>query len=51
MKANGIGGIDPARLAKSIDQIGLTFAYKNKPKPEDVFVSDLLPPAAERKLV
>ena len=33
------------RLAKSIDQIGLTFTYKNKPKPEDVFASGLLPAA------
>ena len=50
VKANGVGGIDPARMAKAIDQIGLTFTYKNKPKPEDVFVSDLLPAAADRKL-
>lgn len=50
VKANGVGGIDPARMARAIDQIGLTFTYKNKPKPEDVFVSDLLPAAADRKL-
>ncbi|MDP3546638.1 ABC transporter substrate-binding protein [Phreatobacter sp. HK31-P] len=50
VKANGVGGIDPARMAKAIDQIGLTFTYKNKPKAEDVFVSDLLPAAADRKL-
>jgi NitT/TauT family transport system substrate-binding protein len=50
VKANGVGGVDPARLAKSIDQIGLTFTYKNKPKPEDVFVSDFLPSAGDRRL-
>jgi NitT/TauT family transport system substrate-binding protein len=50
VKTNGVGGIDPARLAKAIDQIGLTFTYKNKPKPEDVFLTDLLPGAADRRL-
>ena len=30
--ANGYGGIDKARFAKSIDQIGLTFNFKKKPK-------------------
>ncbi len=49
-RANGIGGIDPARMATAIDQIGLTFAFKNKPKPEDIFISDLLPAAADRKV-
>jgi NitT/TauT family transport system substrate-binding protein len=51
VKANGIGGIDPLRAAKAIDQIGLTFSYKNKPKVEDVFVTDLLPSVSDRKLV
>lgn len=50
VKANGLGGVDPARLAKSIDQIGLTFTYKNKPKPEDVFTADMLSAEADRKL-
>ncbi len=50
VRANGIGGIDPARMATAIDQIGLTFTFKNKPKPEDVFISDLLPAAADRKV-
>lgn len=50
VKANGVGGVDPARLAKSIDQIGDTFEFKNKPKPDDIFTSEYLPPASERKL-
>jgi NitT/TauT family transport system substrate-binding protein len=50
VKANGFGGIDPARLAKSIDQIALTYDFKNRPKAEDIFTSQYLPPAAERKL-
>lgn len=47
---NGFGGIDPARLAKSLDQIGLTYDYKAKPNAGALFDSSYLPPAAERKL-
>jgi NitT/TauT family transport system substrate-binding protein len=50
VKANGFGGVDMARLAKSIDQIALTYDFKNRPKPEDIFTSQYLPPAAQRKL-
>ena len=38
------------RLAKSIDQIALTYKFKNgKPKAADVFDASFLPPAADRK--
>ena len=50
VKANGFGGIDMERLAKSIDQIALTYDFKNRPKAEDVFTSQYLPPVAERRL-
>jgi NitT/TauT family transport system substrate-binding protein len=50
VKANGVGDVDMARLAKSIDQIAVTYEFKNRPKPEDIFTSEYLPPAAERKL-
>jgi NitT/TauT family transport system substrate-binding protein len=50
VKANGVGGVDVARLTKSIDQIGDTFEYKNKPTAADIFTSEFLPPAADRKL-
>jgi NitT/TauT family transport system substrate-binding protein len=50
VKANGVGGVDPDRLAKSLDQIGLTFDYTNRPKADDIFTSEFLPPASERKL-
>ena len=50
VKANGYGGIDNARFAKAIDQIGLTYKFKaDKPKPEDIFDASFLPPAADRK--
>jgi NitT/TauT family transport system substrate-binding protein len=50
VKANGLGGIDRARFERAIDQIGLTFTYKAKPKPEDVFTEEFLPSADLRKV-
>src|SRR5919108_5928495 len=46
VKQNGIGGIDMARLVKSIEQIGGTHEFKNRPKAEDIFTSEFLPPAS-----
>jgi NitT/TauT family transport system substrate-binding protein len=50
VRANGFGAIDRVRLEESINQIGLTFAYKAKPKVEDIFDASFLPPAAERRV-
>jgi NitT/TauT family transport system substrate-binding protein len=50
VKANGLGGIDRTRFERAIDQIGLTFTYKAKPKPEDVFTEEFLPAADLRKV-
>lgn len=50
VKANGYGGIDKARFAASIDQIGLTFQFKSKPRVEDVFTEAFLPAPADRKV-
>src|SRR5437870_1079839 len=50
VKANGFGGVDPARLDTAIDQIALTYSFKAAmPKAGDVFDASFLPPAAERK--
>jgi len=50
VKADGFGGVNAERLAKSIDQIALTYEFKTgKPKASDVFDSSFLPSAAERK--
>ena len=50
VKANGFGGIDKERFGKSLDQIGLGHSYKAKPKVEDVFADEYLPPAELRKV-
>ena len=50
VRENGVGGIDRARFERALDQIGLAFPYKNKPKVEDVFDDRFLPPPEERKV-
>ncbi|WP_127091906.1 ABC transporter substrate-binding protein [Aquabacter cavernae] len=51
VSANGIGGIDRSRMDKSVDQIAVTYDFKNKqPVAMDIFTEEFLPPAAERKL-
>ncbi|MGZ3409630.1 MAG: ABC transporter substrate-binding protein [Xanthobacteraceae bacterium] len=49
VKANGYGGVDMGKLDKSIDQIGLTYEFKAKPKGADIFDASFLPAAADRK--
>jgi NitT/TauT family transport system substrate-binding protein len=50
VKKNGVGAVDMKRLERSIEQIGLTFQYTNKPKPGDIFTAQYLP-AKEQRLV
>ena len=49
VKANGYGGIDPARFEKAIDQLNLTAKWKARPKLADIFDASFLPTKAERK--
>src|SRR6187431_468014 len=50
VKKNGYGDVEMDRLDKSVDQIALTYQFKNaKPKGADVFDRSFLPAAAERK--
>jgi len=50
VKADGYGAVDFVRLAESIDQIGLVYTFKAKPKADDIFDASFLPPADERKV-
>jgi NitT/TauT family transport system substrate-binding protein len=50
VRKNGLGAVDMKRLERSIEQIGLTFQYTNKPKPADIFTAQFLP-AREQRLV
>jgi NitT/TauT family transport system substrate-binding protein len=49
VKAAGYGGIDLERLDKAIDQIMITYEFREKPKAADIFDSSFLPPLAQRK--
>lgn len=48
VKKNGLGAVDPARMASAIDQIGLTFTYEAKPTADAAFDASFLPEAGER---
>ena len=45
--ANGLGTVDMARLAESIEQLTLTYTFTNMPAPEDIFDASYLPPAED----
>jgi NitT/TauT family transport system substrate-binding protein len=50
VKKNGFGAIVPARLDGAIEQIALTYTFKNaRPKATEVFDASFLPDAAARK--
>ncbi|WP_439499247.1 ABC transporter substrate-binding protein [Bosea sp. (in: a-proteobacteria)] len=48
VKANGFGGIEPARWARALDQIALTFKFRDKAKAGAAFDASYLPPTEER---
>jgi len=51
VRRHGFGAVDPERLDKSIEQIALTYTFKNaKPKASDIFDSSFLPANEERKV-
>jgi NitT/TauT family transport system substrate-binding protein len=45
---NGLGGVDPARLERSIDQVGEGFKFEKRPSAADIFDDRFLPPRADR---
>ena len=50
VKANGLGGIDPVRLERALEQIGVGYNFNSAPKPGEAFDPSFLPPEAERRL-
>lgn len=48
--AKGYGDVQPARLQIALDQLELTYKFKTKPNPAQVFDASFLPPAAARKV-
>jgi NitT/TauT family transport system substrate-binding protein len=45
---NGLGGVDPARLERAIDQVGEGFKFARRPSAADIFDDRFLPPRADR---
>lgn len=43
-RRNGIGGIDPARFERSIDQVAEDFKFQKRPQASDIFDDQFLPP-------
>jgi len=43
VKENGMGGIDPERFARAIEQIAETYEFQNAPTPEAYFDPSFLP--------
>ena len=50
VRANGMGDIDPARMATAIEQLRLTYEFKNEPDAALYFTNAYLP-AAEVRMV
>lgn len=48
VKRNGLGGVDPDRLNRSIDQIGEDFRFQKRPAAGDIFDDSFLPPLGGR---
>ena len=48
VKKDGFGGVDMARLKRSIDQVALARDLKRKPTPSEMFDASYLPPKDQR---
>ena len=48
VKRSGIGGIDPARFARSVDQSAEDFKFRAKPTAADIFDDSFLPASSGR---
>jgi NitT/TauT family transport system substrate-binding protein len=48
VRTDGLGSVAGARFDKAIDQIGLTYDFRTRPKGADIFDSSALPPAPDR---
>jgi len=49
VRENGFGGVDFARLERSIDQIAMTYEFRTRPRPQEIFDASYLPPISDRK--
>lgn len=50
VRANGFGDIDPARMARAIDELVHAYELPSTPAVDDIWTSEFLPPLPERML-
>lgn len=50
VRINGYGAIETERFDQAIEQIALTYKFKNKPGAADIFDESYLPSASERRI-
>ena len=50
VRRNGIGGIDPVRFERAVDQIGEDFRFDKKTSSADIFDDNFLPPVGGRQI-
>ncbi|MGB0808651.1 MAG: ABC transporter substrate-binding protein, partial [bacterium] len=50
VKERGFGDVEGQRLSESINQVGLTYDFSNKPTAASVFTSEFLPAMSQRKV-
>ncbi|MDP3691290.1 ABC transporter substrate-binding protein [Bradyrhizobium sp.] len=50
VKRDGIGGIDPARFGRSVDQIAEDFKFQKRPAAADIFDDSFLPAPGDRMI-
>lgn len=48
VRRNGIGGVDPARLDRAMDQLAEDLKFQKRPAPADIFDESFLPPLGGR---
>lgn len=48
VRRNGLGGLDPARLERAIDQIAEDYKFRKRPQASDIFDNSFLPPVGGR---
>ncbi|MCP3473850.1 ABC transporter substrate-binding protein [Bradyrhizobium sp. CCGUVB1N3] len=48
VRRDGLGGVDPARFDRAIDQIAQDFKFRKRPVASDIFDEQFLPPVAGR---
>lgn len=49
VEANGLGGVDPVRWARALDQLTITAPFRDREKAGAAFSDSYLPPLAERR--